>query len=86
MVSHIDTVVDQTEEGWDRIIDIDLKGAWLGMKTALPSMIDKGNGRVVNVASVAGLIGMPNVAAYSAAKGGILGMTRQASIEYATTA
>jgi len=85
VVSHVDTVVDQTEEGWERIIAIDLKGAWLGMKTALPSMIENGSGRVVNVASVAGLIGMPNVAAYSAAKGGILGLTRQASIEYAST-
>jgi len=83
VVSHIDTVVDQTEDGWERIIAIDLKGAWLGMKTTLPSMIESGGGRIVSVASVAGLIGMPNVAAYSAAKGGVIGLSRQAAIEYA---
>jgi NAD(P)-dependent dehydrogenase (short-subunit alcohol dehydrogenase family) len=85
IVTDADTVVDQTEEGWDRIVGVDLKGTWLGMKTVLPSMIEAGRGRVVNVASTAGLIGMQNVAAYSAAKGGVIGLSRQAAVEYAPT-
>jgi len=83
VVQHIDSVLDLDEDGWDRVMGIDLKGVWLGMKTSMPSMIDAGGGKVVNVASVAGLIGMPNVFAYSAAKGGVIGMSRQAAIEYA---
>jgi NAD(P)-dependent dehydrogenase (short-subunit alcohol dehydrogenase family) len=79
----LDNVVDLTEDEWDRIVGINLKGYWLGMKTVFPSMIENGGGRIVNIASVAGLIGMINVFAYSAAKGGVIGMSRQAAIEYA---
>ena len=78
-----DNVVDLTEDEWDRVIGINLKGYWLGMHSVFPSMIENGGGRVVNIASVAGLIGMINVFAYSAAKGGVIGMSRQAAVEYA---
>lgn len=53
------------------------------MKTVVPGMLENGGGKVVNIASVAGLIGMPNTLAYSAAKGGVIAMSRQVSIEYA---
>jgi NAD(P)-dependent dehydrogenase (short-subunit alcohol dehydrogenase family) len=79
----LDNVVDLTEDEWDRIIGINLKGYWLGMRAVFPSMLESGAGRVVNIASVAGLIGMINVFAYSAAKGGVIGMSRQAAVEYA---
>jgi NAD(P)-dependent dehydrogenase (short-subunit alcohol dehydrogenase family) len=79
----LDTVVDQTEEEWDRVHSVNLKGAWLGMKTVYPHFIEHGGGRVVNVSSLAGLIGMVNVMSYSASKGGLIGLTRQAAIEYA---
>lgn len=79
----LDTIVDQTIEGWDRVLDVNLKGAWLGMRSVYPHFIESGGGRVVNVASVAGLIGMVNVASYSASKGGLIGLSRQAAIEYA---
>lgn len=79
----LDTVVDQTEEEWDRVHSVNLKGAWLGMKSVYPHFIEHGGGRVVNVASVAGVIGMVNVMSYSASKGGVIGLTRQAAIEYA---
>lgn len=85
VVQNIDTAVDLTEEQWDRVISINLKGAWLGMKTVLPGMIANGSGAITSVASTAGLIGMPNVFAYSASKGGIIGMSRQAAIEYASS-
>lgn len=83
IVTPIDNLLTQTVEGWDRITGVDLKGPWLGMKSVVPSMLDNGGGKVVNVASVAALIGMPNTLAYSAAKGGVIGMSRQVSIEYA---
>jgi NAD(P)-dependent dehydrogenase (short-subunit alcohol dehydrogenase family) len=78
-----DNPVDLTEEEWNRVIGINLKGYWLGMKHVFPSMIEAGAGRIVNVSSVAGLIGMINVFAYSATKGGVIGMSRQAAVEYA---
>jgi NAD(P)-dependent dehydrogenase (short-subunit alcohol dehydrogenase family) len=78
-----DTVVGLTEERWDHVVGVDLKGVWLGMRAVIPVMIDHGGGRICNVASMAALRGLPNLAAYSAAKGGVAALTRQAAIEYA---
>jgi NAD(P)-dependent dehydrogenase (short-subunit alcohol dehydrogenase family) len=83
IVSDKDSLLTQDEDGWQRIIDVDLKGAFLGMQAVVPSMLSGGGGKIVNVASVAGLIGMPNVVTYSAAKGGIIAMSRQIAVEYA---
>ena len=77
-----DTAVGQTEEEWDRIVAINLRGSWLGMRAVLPAMLRKGSGRIVNIASEAALIGMPGLAAYTATKGAIAALTRQAAIEY----
>lgn len=78
-----DTVLDQTEDEWQRVIDIDLKSPWLGMRAVLPGMIERGGGRIVNIASLAGQIGLMNLLAYSAAKGGVIALSRQAAMEYA---
>lgn len=78
-----DTVAELTEERWDHVVGVDLKGVWLGMRAVIPSMIEQGGGRICNVASMAALRGLPNLAAYSAAKGGVAALTRQAAIEYA---
>ena len=75
---------DCTEENWDRIININLKGVWLCMKYAIPQMLKQGGGAIVNTASVAGLIGVPGWSAYCAAKGGVVQLTRTAALEYAT--
>lgn len=83
IVTATDSLLTQDDEGWDRITSIDLKGPWYGMRTIVPGMLDKGDGRVVNVASTAGLIGMQNTLAYSASKGGVIAMSRQIAIEYA---
>ncbi|MBA3744790.1 SDR family NAD(P)-dependent oxidoreductase [Sporichthya sp.] len=83
IASATDSLAVQTEEGWDAMIGVDLKGVWLGMRAVLAPMLAAGEGSIVNVASVAGLIGVSDVLAYSAAKGGVIAMTRQVSIQHA---
>lgn len=78
-----DSVIGLTDEGWDFVINTDLRGVWLGMQAALPTMIENGGGRVVNISSLAALKGLTNLASYSAAKGGVIGLTQQAALEYA---
>ncbi|MEE2032669.1 SDR family NAD(P)-dependent oxidoreductase [Rhodococcus chondri] len=77
-----DSVVGLTEEAWDHVIGTDLKGVWLGMQAVIPGMIERGGGRIVNIASMAALRGLPNLASYSAAKGGVVSLTKQAAYEY----
>ena len=71
-----------SEEAFDRVIAINLRGVWLGMKYALPKMVERGGGAVINTASVAGLVGMKGAAAYCAAKAGVIALTRVAALEY----
>lgn len=71
------------DEWFDRVIAVNLKGVWLCMKAELKVMMMQGRGVIVNVASVAGLIGSPKGAAYSASKHGVVGLTRSAAVEYA---
>jgi NAD(P)-dependent dehydrogenase (short-subunit alcohol dehydrogenase family) len=78
-----DNAIDQDVENWQRVIDINLKGPWLGMKAVLPHMIAGGGGRIVNIASLASVLGLINLCAYSASKGGVAAMTRQVAIDYA---
>ncbi len=75
---------DCTEENWDRVIDINLKGVWLCMKYEIPEMLKRGGGAIVNTASVAGLIGFQGSPAYCASKGGVIQLTKVAALEYAT--
>lgn len=77
-----DDLLDGTEETWLRTIDINLKGAWLGMKAVLPTMIEAGGGRIVNVASLAATLGVGGLASYCASKAGLVGLTRQAAVDY----
>jgi len=72
-----------TNENWDKTIAINLKGVWLCMKYEIPHMIKKGKGAIVNNASIAGLVGFVNIPAYVASKHGILGLTKNAALEYA---
>jgi NAD(P)-dependent dehydrogenase (short-subunit alcohol dehydrogenase family) len=78
-----DNAIDQDEDNWDRVVDINLKGPWLGMQAVLPHMVAGDGGRIVNIASLASVLGLINLCAYSASKGGVLAMSRQVAIEYA---
>jgi len=74
-----------TDEFWQRHLAVNLSGTFYCMRAALPSMVERGWGRVVNVASVAGKTGAPYIAAYAASKHGVLGLTRSAALEVATS-
>jgi NAD(P)-dependent dehydrogenase (short-subunit alcohol dehydrogenase family) len=75
--------VDELDEAvWRRVIDIDLTGVFLGSKRALQEMLPRGRGRIINMASVAGLNGTGGGAAYIAAKHGVVGLTRQMAVVY----
>ena len=80
-----DTVVEMDKAGWQRILDVDLKGVWLGMRALIPGMLAMGGLPNRQCASMAGLIGLANLAAYSAGKGGVIALTRQAAIQYAAS-
>ncbi len=75
---------DYEEEAWDKVIDINLKGVWLCMKYEIPQMLERGQGAIVNMSSVAGLIGGRVGIAYYASKHGVIGATKAAAMEYAT--
>jgi NAD(P)-dependent dehydrogenase (short-subunit alcohol dehydrogenase family) len=77
-------VIDLKEEEWDRIMALNLKGIFFGAKHAIRVMIKGGGGSIINTASSFGLIGFPRTAVYSASKGGIMALTRQLAVEYAS--
>jgi NAD(P)-dependent dehydrogenase (short-subunit alcohol dehydrogenase family) len=76
--------VEATEENFDRIIAINLKGVWLCMKYQIPQMLKQGGGAIVNTASAAGLVGIEGLSAYNASKHGVIGLTKTAALEFAT--
>jgi NAD(P)-dependent dehydrogenase (short-subunit alcohol dehydrogenase family) len=77
-------IAAESEENWDRIIDINLKGTWLCLRAEIRQMLKQtGGGAIVNMASVAGLIGTAGSAAYAASKHGVLGLTKSAALENA---
>jgi NAD(P)-dependent dehydrogenase (short-subunit alcohol dehydrogenase family) len=76
------TAPDTSEEDWDRQMAVNLKGTFYGIKYAVPAMRDSGGGSIINMSSIAALVGIPDRAAYCAAKGGILALTRAAAIDH----
>ena len=71
-----ESILDTTVDSWNRIIDVDQKGVFLGMREALPHLIKSGKGSIVNVSSIWGLAAVPSAHAYHAAKGAILNMSK----------
>lgn len=76
------TVVETTEEEWDRVIGVNLKGPYLVSKYAIPHMLQRG-GSIVNIGSIASHIGLARNAAYNASKGGVMLLTRNMAVDYA---
>ncbi len=75
------SLTDFTEQEFDRVLDINLKGVFLCSKAAVPEMIKQGKGKIINIASIAGQVGFANSSAYCASKGGIINMTRELALE-----
>jgi len=76
-------LVDIPPAKWQRALDVTLSGVWLCMKCEIPAMLESGGGAIVNIASVSGMRGESLQAAYSAAKGGVIALTKTAAAEYA---
>ena len=76
-------LTEYAEKTWDDVIDINLKGVFLSMKYEIPHMLKSGGGAIVNMSSVAGLIGGPVGIGYYASKHGVIGATKAAAMEYA---
>ena len=76
------TVVDATEDDYDKMMNVCVRGTFLGMKYAIPAIRESGGGSVVNMSSIAALVGLKDRAIYCAAKGAILSMTRAAAVDH----
>lgn len=70
-------------DNFDKVLAVNLRGLWLCMKNEINRMIEQGGGAIVNMSSVAGLVGFPELPAYCASKHGVVGLTRAAALEYA---
>jgi NAD(P)-dependent dehydrogenase (short-subunit alcohol dehydrogenase family) len=74
--------VELTEEEWDHVVDINLKGVFLGIKYAVPEIIKAGGGAIINTSSLLGLKGQKYMSAYNASKAGVVVLTKNAALEY----
>lgn len=76
-------IIHLTEEQLDSVMNVNVKGVFLGMKALLPGMVKKGAGKIVNIASVAAHIGIQDLPSYSASKGAVVAMSRQVAMDFA---
>ena len=77
-------IVDSPIDIFDRVIDVNIKGVWLGLKYVIPAMLENGGGNIVITSSVAGIKGTPNISPYVTSKHAVIGMMRSVAQEYAT--
>lgn len=84
-IQHVSPVTEFSLERWNAILAVNLTAAFLTIQRALPAMLERNWGRIINVASVSGYVGVPNKAAYAASKHGLLGLTKVVSSETART-
>lgn len=76
-------LVEMEEKDWDKVIDVNLKGAFLCTRRAVQEMLKQGKGKIINIASIAGQVGYQNSSAYCASKGGVINLTRELVLELA---
>jgi NAD(P)-dependent dehydrogenase (short-subunit alcohol dehydrogenase family) len=81
---HQGSLVEGSEQNWDSVLNVNLKGVWLCMKNQIPELLKRGGGAIVNNASILGGVGFAGAAPYTASKHGVLGLTKVAALEYAT--
>lgn len=81
-IIHGKNLLQTSEDDWDDEFATTLKGVFLGCKAVLPSMVAQGSGSIINTSSTAGISGIPNFAAYSAAKGGVIQLTRSVAVDF----
>jgi NAD(P)-dependent dehydrogenase (short-subunit alcohol dehydrogenase family) len=75
-------LLEQDEETFDRVMDINVKGVWLSMKYEIPAMLNTGGGSIVNTSSALGVIAFPDVEIYVASKHAVIGLTKSAAVEF----
>ncbi len=75
------SIVDCPDDVWNRVVDVDLKAVWRGIKLAAPHIAARGGGSIISTASIAAIIGFPGLGAYGAAKAGVVELTRVAAVE-----
>ncbi|MGF1507336.1 MAG: SDR family NAD(P)-dependent oxidoreductase [Anaerolineae bacterium] len=85
IVGELAPIHESSTENWHRVLGINLHGVYYCMKYELRPMLEAGSGSIVNIASMSGLVGTENVAQYVAAKHGVVGLTKTAALEYATS-
>jgi len=76
-------LIEQKSDVFDQVMNVNVKGVWLCMKYEIPQMIRSGRGAIVNMSSVAGVMGFPQIPIYVASKHAVLGLTKSAALEYA---
>lgn len=74
---------EQPLSNWEQVIDINLRGVFLGMQAEIPAMLEDGGGAIVNTSSVAGVVGFPALSPYVASKHGVIGLSKTAALEFA---
>ncbi len=74
---------ETTEEDWDKVLNINLKSVFLASKAVIPEMLKQGKGKIINISSIAGLVGFDQIGHYCASKGGIIALTKEMALEYA---
>ena len=79
------SLLETSDDEFDRIIDVNLRGVWNCMKAELRQMIAQGSGAIVNCSSIGGMVGSKGRSAYSASKHGVIGLTRSAALDYAAS-
>lgn len=78
----LDSITEETVEGWRHVIDVDQMGVWLGMKHTIPPMLEQDGGAIINTSSIWGVNGVAGAIAYQAAKGAVRQMTKAAAVEF----